>query len=321
MRVCSSRRTDGAGPDGRHTPIVDDPLVPADRRGQRASDVYAMGGRPLTALAMPRSKKASAGHDSRDLPRRFRHAARRERVAPRQPPHSQDQIKFGYAVTGAVDPARIYNAGAQLATCSSPSRSAPASSGRRSSSIARRPAGGRGRAIDAHAQSRRGDARCGRSRRCGSRVPDIRVRTGRPRLRIARASGVSLRLQAATFRVQRVAELAAARSGGLGSSEHFGADVRVSQGVDPAQSSSSRDPQTSGGLLIAANPSRADQICCSSARGRPRGEDRSGGAGQRVVPNRGRDVARPGLCRLPGLWYKSRACEFIRKRRNATEPG
>ena len=52
------------------------------------------------------------------------------------------EIKFGYAVTGAIDPARVLaNAGARPATCSSsPSRSAPASSAPRSSSTASIPA-------------------------------------------------------------------------------------------------------------------------------------------------------------------------------------
>jgi selenide,water dikinase len=98
------------------TPIVDDPYVYGQIAAANAlSDVYAMGGRPLTALSLVafpekgdeelltriveggQAKMAEAGctvvggHSIRD-----------------------DELKFGYAVTGTVHPQRIWrNAGAR----------------------------------------------------------------------------------------------------------------------------------------------------------------------------------------------------------------
>jgi len=98
------------------TPMVDDPFTFGQIAAANAlSDVYAMGGRPLTALSivcfpqegdlevlgqvmrggLEKMKEASCtvvgGHSVRDA-----------------------EMKFGYAVTGLVDPGRVYtNGGAQ----------------------------------------------------------------------------------------------------------------------------------------------------------------------------------------------------------------
>jgi selenide, water dikinase len=99
------------------TPIVDDPFVYGQIAAANAlSDVYAMGGRPLTALAIaafPVDEPGAAviqqiflgGLD------KLREAG----VALLGGHTVRDQeIKFGYAVTGAVDPARILaNTGAR----------------------------------------------------------------------------------------------------------------------------------------------------------------------------------------------------------------
>jgi selenide, water dikinase len=98
------------------TPIVDDPFVYGRIAAANAlSDVYAMGGRPLTALAIA---AYPADADLAALSEIFAGglcALRDARVALLGGHTVQDQeIKFGYAVTGEVHPSRIWsNAGAR----------------------------------------------------------------------------------------------------------------------------------------------------------------------------------------------------------------
>ena len=99
------------------TPIVDDPYIYGQIAAANAlSDVYAMGGRPITALAI--AAFPQDGLHSDDIARIFRGGfdkLQEAGVALLGGHTVQDQeIKFGYAVTGAIDPARILtNAGAK----------------------------------------------------------------------------------------------------------------------------------------------------------------------------------------------------------------
>ena len=98
------------------TPIVDDPRTYGRIAAANAlSDVYAMGGRPLTALAIA---TFPADGDEAVLGEIFAgglEALREAGVALLGGHTVQDQeIKFGYAVTGDVHPARFWaNGGAQ----------------------------------------------------------------------------------------------------------------------------------------------------------------------------------------------------------------
>jgi selenide,water dikinase len=99
------------------TPVVDDPFAYGRIAGANAlSDIYAMGGRPLTALAIA---GFPADGDRDVLSQIFRgglEALREAGVALLGGHTVQDQeIKFGYAVTGEVDPARMWtNGGARV---------------------------------------------------------------------------------------------------------------------------------------------------------------------------------------------------------------
>ena len=98
------------------TPIVDDPFSYGQIAAANAlSDVYAMGGRPLTALAIAAFPKDA---DRAILQRIFAGGLdklREARVALLGGHTVQDsEIKFGYAITGEVHPGRVFaNAGAQ----------------------------------------------------------------------------------------------------------------------------------------------------------------------------------------------------------------
>jgi selenide,water dikinase len=97
------------------TPVVDDPeAYGAIAAANALSDVYAMGGRPLTALSI-------AAFPEKDFPSEWAAAIVRggagklaEAGCALLGGHSvrDPEIKFGYAITGLIDPARILtNAG------------------------------------------------------------------------------------------------------------------------------------------------------------------------------------------------------------------
>ena len=92
------------------TPVVDDPFAfGAIAAANALSDVYAMGGRPLTALSI-------AAFPERDFPLEWARAIVQGGAAKLAEAgcallggHSvrDPEIKFGYAITGLVDPARM----------------------------------------------------------------------------------------------------------------------------------------------------------------------------------------------------------------------
>jgi selenide,water dikinase len=92
------------------TPIVDDPYIYGQIAAANSlSDVYAMGGRPITALAIAGFPQDGLHID--DIAQIFRGGfdkLREAGVALLGGHTVQDrEIKFGYAVTGTIDPKRI----------------------------------------------------------------------------------------------------------------------------------------------------------------------------------------------------------------------
>ena len=98
------------------TPIVDDPYSTADRR-RKCSERRVRDGRSPADGARHRGvseRGTRHAHDSRDLPRRLRQVARSRRGLLGGHTVQDQEIKFGYAVTGEIDPdARLTNSGAR----------------------------------------------------------------------------------------------------------------------------------------------------------------------------------------------------------------
>jgi selenide, water dikinase len=103
------------------TPIVDDPYVYGQIAAANAlSDVYAMGGRPLTALAIACFPRSGLEPDTISQVFRGGFDKLTEASVALLGGHTvQDpEIKFGYAVTGAVDPRRAWsNSGGRAGDC------------------------------------------------------------------------------------------------------------------------------------------------------------------------------------------------------------
>ena len=99
------------------TPIVDDPYAYGEIAAANAvSDVYAMGGEPRTALAIAALPRTVPGADVIRQIFRGGYDKLREAGVVLLGGHTvaDPEIKFGYAVTGEIDPARVLtNAGAR----------------------------------------------------------------------------------------------------------------------------------------------------------------------------------------------------------------
>jgi selenide,water dikinase len=258
------------------TPIVDDPYTYGQIAAANAlSDIYAMGGRPLTALAI-------AGFPQSDFDPSIITAVftggfdkLREAGVALLGGHTvrDNEVKFGYAVTGEVEPGRVLsNAGAKTGDVLFLTKAI--GTGIVGTAIKA------GRAPDAIVQAavrsmtalNRGAADAMRALPAGHvhACTDI---TGFGLLghasELAAASGVTLRISvSAVPLLNGVRELASGnRPGGLASNlAHFERGVGAPAGIDEDLLWLLYDPQTSGGLLIAAAPEHAAALDRALAR-------------------------------------------------------
>ena len=255
------------------TPIVDDPYVYGQIAAANAvSDIYAMGGRPLTALAIAAFPKE--GLDIGTIRAIFRGGfdKLREAGVSLLGGHTvQDQeIKFGYAVTGSIDPARVLaNAGARVGDVLFLTK--PLGTGIVGTAIKfdRVDPALAEEAVLSMRTLNRAAAEALQALPAGAvhACTDI---TGFGLIghvsEVARASGVTVTIEAGNVPVFNgvLAIAGQNRSGGLGSNqEHFADSVTMAPGVDPDREAIFYDPQTSGGLLIAASGDAADRVAAA----------------------------------------------------------
>jgi selenide,water dikinase len=252
------------------TPIVDDPYVYGQIAAANAvSDIYAMGGRPLTALAIAAfPQDALEPGVIKDIFRGGFDKLREAGVSLLGGHTVRDpEIKFGYAVTGSIDPARVLaNAGARVGDVLYLTK--PLGTGIVGTAIKF------DRADPALAEV------AVRSMRLLNRAAAEALQpfpaavihactdiTGFGLIghasEIAKASRVTMTLEAGQVPLFKgVLDIASAnRSGGLGSNEeHFGKGVQVEAGIDPNRMALLFDPQTSGGLLVAVDSGSAAEV-------------------------------------------------------------
>ena len=250
------------------TPIVDDPIAYGRIAAANAlSDVYAMGGRPLTALAIAAFPKDG---DRSVLSAIFHGgllALEEAGVALLGGHTVQDQeIKFGYAVTGEVDPSRIWsNASARAGDVLVLTK--PIGTGVIATAIkfARAPEPVASAAIASMSRLNR-SAAAALSRLPAGTVHACTDVTGFGVIghatEVAKASAVTLAIDVgAVPLLDGALDLVDGNMSGGGKTniQHFGSGVSSGSGLDARRVQLLYDPQTSGGLLTAVAPSGAGE--------------------------------------------------------------
>ena len=242
------------------TPIVDDPFTYGQIAAANAlSDIYAMGGRPATALAIGGFPDGMLDVDTiRQIFLGGLDKLREAGVALLGGHTVRDpEVKFGYAVTGAIDPGRILtNAGARAGDVLILTKALGTGIVGTAIKFGRAPASAvRGAVASMTALNARAADVLVRS------APDVHACTDITGFglighatEMASASGVTLEIHSDDLPLlEGVRDLAPAnRSGGMGSNrEHFAAWTWLDPGIDPLLVDIAFDPQTSGGLLFA----------------------------------------------------------------------
>ena len=245
-------------------PIVDDPYEFGQIAAANAlSDVFAMGGEPLTALAivgfpvgrLPMSVLTDILRGGQDKVR--------EAGATLVGGHSiiDEELKFGLSITGQADPRRLLtNATARpgdVLVLTKPLGTGLLATAAKAGRLAER------EREMLHASMRSLNAVASRAAltlglRCATDVTGFGLLGHASH--VARASGVTLRLRGQVLPElpgARALWSAGIRTGGAERNEQFVAPLTDWTSADPADVALALDPQTSGGLLLAVPPERA----------------------------------------------------------------
>jgi selenide,water dikinase len=249
------------------TPVVDDPVSYGRIAAANAlSDVYAMGGRPLTALAVTCFPKDADRAILSSIFKGGLQALDEAGVALLGGHTVMDQeIKFGYAVTGEVDPSRVWtNAGARVGDRLFLTKRIGTGVITTAIKFNRAPQASADAAIASMVTLNRAAAEA------LAQLPDGAVHactdvTGFGLMghgtEMARASGVVVAIDVAAVPfLDGALDLVAENTpgGGRTNLQHFGGGVETAAGLDPRRVQLLFDPQTSGGLLVAIRPDAAD---------------------------------------------------------------
>jgi selenide,water dikinase len=239
------------------TPVVDDPFAYGQIAAANAlSDVYAMGGRPLTALSI-------AAFPERDFPTEWAqaivrggHEKLREAGCVLLGGHSvrDPEIKFGYAVTGVVDEKRtLTNAGARAGDALILTK--PLGTGVIATALkaGRAPAAAVAAATRSMATLNAAAAAAGLRHGAGAATDITGFGLVGHAFGIARESRVTLVFEASALPLlPHALELAPANqpAGLKANRRQFEPHAAVGAGLDEALRALLFDPQTSGGLLL-----------------------------------------------------------------------
>jgi selenide, water dikinase len=250
------------------TPIVDDPFDYGRISALNSlNDVWAMGGVPLTALAVTCFPKKGVEFSILGEIMRGGLEVLKENSVALVGGHSVDnqQIMFGYAVTGTIDPRRVVtNRGARAGDALILTK--PVGTGVISTGIKFGKAGEA--AVRASLETM---LLAGREAARMMTEADAHAATDVTGFALmghawemARASNVTFEIDSASVPlIDGALELAAAgllTSGDKSNRRYVGEDVTISEGVSRELNSLLFDPQTAGGLLISAAEERAEEL-------------------------------------------------------------
>ena len=249
------------------TPIVDDPYVYGEIAAANAlSDVYAMGGRPLTALAIAGFPQEVERHVIKAIFSGGVDMLRTAGVALLGGHTVQDpEIKFGYSVTGDVRPDRMWtNAGARPGDELLLTKRLGTGVVATAIKFARAPQALVQAAVTSMRTLNRGAAAALQAADGGGIHACTDV-TGFGLVghasAMATASGVTLEIDADRVPLlDGVRAIAAANipGGGRTNAQHFGSGVHFGSDVASDLVLLMHDPQTSGGLLVSVDGPSAD---------------------------------------------------------------
>ena len=249
------------------TPIVDDPYLYGQIAAANSlSDVYAMGGRPLTALALlALPEKAEPELAEKILTGGLDKMIEANCTVVGGHSIRDEELKFGYSVTGTLNPKRIWtNAGARAGDrllLTKPLGTGVITTALKKGAAREEWVAGATRAM---AQLNRAAAEA--LAPLGDAIHAVTDITGFGLLgharEVAAASGVSLVLDSTQIEFLKGALECAHAShlaGGLKNNREFlGGCVEFGEEISPDIRALLYDPQTSGGLLVAVAPDEVE---------------------------------------------------------------